>query len=155
MTVSIRFDEARAQARTPRSRARPSTGRLAGVDGRSSFSDLPRAVQVQLAGIGPLLFGAVVGFMLGESEAGYWVLTGLSVIGGVVGGLDHPELRAAAVRGLEAGAFFGGGLLAAHEISGDAALAAVPSPLVLLVAIAAAAGAGLATVGGLLRARDG
>jgi hypothetical protein len=123
------------------------------VDRRSSFSDLPRAVQVQLAGIGPLLFGAVVGFMLGESEAGYWVLTGLSVLGGVVGGLDHPELRAAAARGLVAGALFAGGILAAHEVSGDAALAAVPSPLGLLVAIAAAAGAGLGTVGGLLRAR--
>jgi hypothetical protein len=123
------------------------------VDRRSSFSDLPRAVQVQLAGIGPLLFGAVVGFMLGESEAGYWVLTGLSVLGGVVGGLDHPELRAAAARGPVAGALFAGGILAAHELSGDAALAAVPSPLVLLVAIAAVAGAGLGTVGALLRAR--
>jgi hypothetical protein len=124
------------------------------VDGRSSFSDLPRAVQVQLAGIGPLLFGAVVGFMLGESEAGYWVLTGLSAVGGVVGGLDHPGLRAAAVRGLVAGGLFGGGIVAAHELSGDAALATAPSPLGLLVAIAAAAGAGLATVGSLLRGRD-
>jgi hypothetical protein len=123
------------------------------MDGRSSFSDLPRAVQVQLAGIGPLLFGAVVGFMLGESEAGYWVLNGLSVVGGIVGGLDHPELRAAATRGLVAGALFAGGIVAAHEVSGDAALAAVPSPLGLRVAIAAAAGAGLGTVGGLFRAR--
>jgi hypothetical protein len=123
------------------------------VDRRSSFSDLPRAVQVQLAGVGPLLFGAVVGFILGESEAGYWVLTGLSVIGGIVGGLDHPELRAAATRGLVAGALFGGGIVGAHELSGDAALAAVPSPLGLLVAIAAVAGAGLGMVGALLRAR--
>lgn len=123
------------------------------MDGRSSFSDLPPAVQVQLAVVGPLLFGAVVGFMLGESEAGYWVLTGLSVVGGVVGGLDHPELRAAAARGLVAGALFAGGIVAAHELSGNAALAAVPSPLGLLIVIAAAAGAGLGTVGGLLRAR--
>jgi hypothetical protein len=129
------------------------TGR--GMSRRYSFSDLPRAVQVQLAGLGPLLFGAVVGFMLGESEAGYWILTGLSIIGGVAGGLDHPELRAAASRGLVAGALFGGGIVLAHEVSGDEALAAVPSPLVLLVAIAAVAGAGLGTVGGLLRPSDG
>ena len=121
---------------------------------RYGFSDLPRAVQVQLAGIGPLLFGAVVGFMLGESEVGYWVLTGLSVVGGVAGGLDHPELRAAAARGLVAGALFGSGIVVAHELSGDEALAAVPSPLVLLIAIAAAGGAALGTVGGLLRPRD-
>jgi hypothetical protein len=122
---------------------------------RNSFSDLPRPVQVQLAGLGPLLFGAVVGFMLGESEVGYWILTALSVVGGVAGGLDHPELRAAAARGLVAGALFGGGIVLAHEITGDEALAAVPSPLVLLVAIAAAAGALLGTVGGLLRPSDG
>jgi hypothetical protein len=123
------------------------------VNGRSSFSDLPPAVQVQLAVVGPLLFGAVVGFMLGESEAGYWVLTGLSIFGGVVGGLDHPELRAAATRGFVAGALFAAGIVAAHELSGDSALATVPSPLGLLIVIAAAAGAGLGTVGGLLRAR--
>jgi hypothetical protein len=109
---------------------------------------------VQLAGIGPLLFGAVVGFMLGESEAGYWALTGLSVFGGLAGGVDHPDLRGAVVHGLVAGGLFGGGIVAAHEISGDPALAAVPSPLGLLVAIAAAGGAGLGTVGGLLRARQ-
>jgi hypothetical protein len=122
-----------------------------GVEERSSFSDLPPAVQVQLAGVGPLLFGAVVGFMLGESEAGYWVLTALSVVGGVVGGLDHPGLHAAALRGLVAGALFAAGIVAAHELWGNAALAAVPSPLGLLIAIAAAAGAGLGTIGGLLR----
>jgi hypothetical protein len=124
------------------------------VDEHSSFSDLPLAVQVQLAGIGPLLFGAVVGFMLGESEAGYWALTGLSVFGGLAGGVDHSELRGAVVHGVVAGGLFGGGIVAAHEISGDPALATVPSPLGLLVAIAAAGGAGLGTVGGLLRARQ-
>ena len=124
------------------------------MDGRYSFSDLPRAIQVQLAGIGPLLFGAVVGLMLGETEVGYWVLTGLSGVGGVAGGLDHPRLREATLRGVVAGGFFGAGIVAAHEVSGDAALATVPSPLVLLVAIAAAAGGGLGTVGGLLRHRN-
>lgn len=123
------------------------------MDERYSFSDLPRAIQIQLAGVGPLLFGAVVGFMLGESEAGYWALTGLSVVGGIAGGLDHASLRAAAARGMVAGALFGAGIVVAHDIADNAALAKVPSPLVLLVAIAAVVGAGLGTVGGLLRAR--
>ena len=123
------------------------------MEGRYSFSDLPLAVQVQLAGLGPLLFGAVVGFMLGESEAGYWILTGLSVIGGVAGGLDHVTRRAAAARGLVAGVFFGAGIVVAHEISGDTPLAKVPSPMILLVVIAAVAGAGLGTLGGVLRGR--
>jgi hypothetical protein len=121
------------------------------VDERLSFSDLPRAVQVQLAGIGPLLFGAVVGFMLSESDAGYWILTALSVVGGVAGGLDHVDLRAAAVRGLVAGSLFGMGIFAAHEISDAPALASVPSPLILLVVITALAGTVLGTLGGLLR----
>jgi hypothetical protein len=130
-----------------------STDRLTGVDEPASFSDLPRAVQVQLAGIGPLLLGAVVGFMLGVSEAGFWILTALSVVGGVAGGLDHAELRAATARGLVAGCLFGVGTVVAHEIAGDAALATVPSPIALLVAIDATAGAILSTLGGLLRAR--
>lgn len=110
---------------------------------------------MQLAAVGPLLFGAVVGFMLGESEAGYWILTALSVAGGVVGGLDHVDVRAAAVRGLVAGCLFGGGIVAAHETSGEPALASVPSPLILLVGIASLAGAGLGALGGLFRHRSG
>jgi hypothetical protein len=64
-----------------------------------TFGELPRPVQVQLAGIGPLLLGGVVGFLLGETTTGYWAVTGLGLIGGIGGGLEHVRLRAAGARG--------------------------------------------------------
>jgi hypothetical protein len=112
-----------------------------------TFADLPRVVQVQLAGIGPLLLGAVIGLMLGETATGYWILTGLSVFGGIAGGLEHGTIRGALIRGLATGLCFGTGIVVAHAISGDRALATVPSPLVLLIVPAALGGAVLASVG--------
>ena len=115
--------------------------------GRYSFSDLPPAVRVQLAGIGPLLFGGVVGLMLGESATGYWILTGVSLPGGIAGGLEHRTARGAAARGAVAGGLFGTGIVVAHAVSGDGTRATVPSPLVLLIVIAAIGGTFLASVG--------
>ena len=115
-----------------------------------TFRDLPVAVQVQLAAIGPLLFGLVCGFLLEVNAAGYWAMTALSVVGGFVGGTEHTTVRDAGLRGLIAGACFGLGVVIAHAISGDPALAPVPSPTALLVVISAAAGAGLAATGARL-----
>lgn len=112
-----------------------------------AFGDLPLPVQVQLAGIGPLLLGAVVGFLLGESAAGYWIVTGLGVLGGLGGGLEHVTARAAAARGVVAGILFGTGIVVAHAVSGDHPLAKVPSPLALLIAFGAVGGVVLALVG--------
>jgi hypothetical protein len=122
---------------------------------RYLFSDLPPIVRFQLAGLGPFLLGAVIGFMLGESATGYWILTGLSLIGGLAGGLEHRTARAAAARGLVTGACFGAGIVVAHAISGDRALATVPSPLVLLIVIAALGGALLASIGWRLAGLSG
>jgi hypothetical protein len=117
-----------------------------------AFGDLPRAVQVQLAAIGPLLFGLVCGFVLALDAAGYWALTALSVVGGVAGGTEHRAVRTAALRGLIAGACFGLGVVVADGASGRPALAPVPSPTGLLVVISAVAGALLAAAGARLRA---
>jgi hypothetical protein len=116
-------------------------------DGRYWFSDLPRPVQVQLAGIGPLLFGGVVGFILSESSAGYWILTGLSVVGGIAGGLEHRTLRGAAIRGVVAGTLFATGIVVAHAISEERKLTSAPSPIGLLIPLAAIGGALLASLG--------
>jgi hypothetical protein len=120
---------------------------------RYTFADLPRVAQVQLAGIGPVLLGAVIGLMLGETATGYWILTGLSVFGGIAGGLEHRTIRGALIRGLVTGVCFGTGIVVAHAVSGDRALATVPSPLVLLIVSAALGGAVLASVGWWLGAR--
>jgi hypothetical protein len=120
---------------------------------RHWFGELPLPVQAQLAGIGPFLFGAVVGLMLGESAAGYWALTALSVGGGIAGGFERAAPRSGAARGVLAGTSFGTGIVLAHAVSGDKALATVPSPLVLLILFAAVGGVALGMLGATLRSR--
>ena len=118
-----------------------------------AFGDLPRSVQVQLAALGPLLFGLVTGFLLEASEAGYWAAVGLSVVGGLAGGTEHRVASAAALRGLLAGTCFGIGVVVANAISDEPALATLPKPPVLLIVISGLAGCGLAAAGARLAPR--
>lgn len=118
-----------------------------------TFTELPRAIQVQLAAIGPLLFGLVCGFVLELNAAAYWTASALSAIGGLMGGTEHTGTRPAAFRGTAAGACFGLGVVIAHAASDRAARAPLPSPVVALILITAAAGGGLAAVGALLASR--
>jgi hypothetical protein len=120
---------------------------------RYTFGELPRPIQGQLATLGPFLFGAVIGFLLGESAAGYWILTGLGLVGGLAGGLEHPTLRGGAIRGAVTGVSFGTGIVLAHAVSGDPPLARVPSPMVLLIVAGAVGGCFLGTLGALVRTR--
>jgi hypothetical protein len=122
---------------------------VASGESPNSFSDLPRPVQVQIAGLGPLLFGAVCGFVLSESATGWWVLQALAALGGLAGGLDHDGPRPGALRGLVAGALFGAGIVLAHAISGEQPLAQVPSPIGSLVIVTAVLGTLLGAIGGV------
>ena len=115
------------------------------------FSTLPRPVQLQIAGIGPLLLGAVCGFLLDTSAAGYWVISALSIVGGIAGGFEHLGARAGARRGLVAGVLFGSGIVVAHAIAGGRALVAIPYPAALLIVITAAGGTLLGALGGAAR----
>ena len=117
------------------------------------FSSLPRAVQVQLAGLGPLLFGGICGFLLGESAGGYLAGSLLAVLGGVAGGFEHRSWRPGAIRGLVAGLLFGVGLVGAHAISADPPLATVPSFEPLMIVFTTVIGAALGALGGALAAR--
>ena len=123
------------------------------MQSRYTFDELPRPIQGQLVTLGPFLFGAVVGFLLGETSTGYWILTGLGIAGGLAGGLEHPTLRGGAIRGSLTGISFGTGIVVAHAVSGDPPLAKVPSPMVLLIVAGAIGGSLLGTLGALLRAR--
>lgn len=123
------------------------------MGGHFNFSELPPAVQFQLAVLGPILLGAVAGFLLGESEAGWWISQALGLLGGVGGGLEHPGPRPAAIRGLVAGTLFGLGIVAADAISRDAPVATAPEPIGLIVVLSALIGTALGALGGLLRAR--
>jgi len=48
------------------------------------FRDRPRPFQIVAGGFVPLLFGGVVGIVLGVSAGGYWGLSALAAIGGVL-----------------------------------------------------------------------
>ena len=118
-----------------------------------TFADLPRAIQVQLAAIGPLLFGLVCGFVLELNAAAYWAASALSAAGGLAGGIEHTAVRTAALRGAVAGTCFGLGIVIANAASNRHALAPLPSPTALLILITATAGAGLAAAGARLATR--
>jgi hypothetical protein len=123
------------------------------VEAKWHFSDLPVAVQVQLVVGGPLLFGAICGFLLGETATGWWVSQAVAAIGGFAAGLDHPDARSAALRGLTGGTLFGWGIVAADAISDNAHTAEAVHPIGLIVILTALTGCLLAALGGWVRAR--
>lgn len=118
-----------------------------GVAGPTLLRERSENTQVFLAVIVPLIFGAVVGVVLGTSASLYWILLGVAALGALLSGVEHPEVKEAAGRGAVAGAMFGLGILAAHQLAGTDAkvdLGSFPPALILINAIA---GALLASLG--------
>jgi hypothetical protein len=113
----------------------------------------PTSVQVVLAVVVPVLYGAVTGYFLGVSEGTYLVLSVLAVLGGIGAGFDHDGAAAGAKRGLLGGTLFGASVLLAHEIHGATAKADLPEPAILLVVATAVLGVAFGAIGGYLRAR--
>src|SRR5437763_6180468 len=115
------------------------------------FRDRSRPFQVIVGGVVPLLFGAVVGVVLGESSGAYWGLAALAAIGGVRAGLEHRDGWGGADRGLVGGALFGLGVLVAHAIAGTHAKVSLGGFPPFLIVIDAIAGMFLGALGGRLR----
>jgi hypothetical protein len=113
----------------------------------------PRSVQLLLAVVLPVAYGALTGYFLGVSEGTYLVLSVLGVLGGIGAGFDHHGAAAGAKRGVLAGSLFGISILVAHEVHGAAAEAELPDPAVVLVAITTVLGVAFAALGGWLRER--
>jgi ABC-type Mn2+/Zn2+ transport system permease subunit len=109
--------------------------------------DRPENIQVWLAVIVPLVFGAVVGIFLGTSATTYWILLAVATLGALLSGLEHDEVKEAAGRGAVAGAMFALGILAAHQLAGTDAKVSLGSFPPALIVIDAVAGALLATLG--------
>jgi uncharacterized membrane protein len=109
--------------------------------------DRPENTQTALAIIVPLLFGAVVGVVLGTSASLYWILLAVATLAALLSGFEHNELKEAAVRGAVAGAMFGLGILAAHQLAGTDAKVSLGSVPALLIVIDSIAGALLTTLG--------
>ena len=105
------------------------------------------------------LMMCVVGVVLGESGAAYWVLAAVAAIGGVLAGLEHRDGWGGADRGLVGGALFGLGVLVAHAIAGTHAKVSLGSFPPFLIVIDAIIGMFLGALGGrmarALRRRPG
>jgi hypothetical protein len=117
------------------------------------FSERGREAQILLAVVVPFVFGAIVGVVLGASSAAYWILSAIAAIGAVLAGLEHPDARSGALRGLLIGAIYGIGVLLAHAVAGTHAKVSLGSFPLLVIVIDAIAGAILAALGGWLAAR--
>jgi hypothetical protein len=117
------------------------------------LAEHPLGLRILLAGVVPVVDGALTGYFLGVSEGAYLVLSLIGILGGIGAGFDHLGARAGALRGIGAGLLFGGAILIAHEIHGADAKANLPHPGVLLVVITALLGAAFGAVGGWLRVR--
>lgn len=117
------------------------------------FSTLPRPAQVQLAVLGPLLFGMVCGFLLEATANGYWIVSTVGLLGAVSGGMEHAGARAGAGRGLLAGSVFGVGVVLAHAIARERELVTIPHPAVLLILVTSVIGTVFGAAGGGARSR--
>jgi hypothetical protein len=117
------------------------------------LTEQPRSLQLLLAVILPVAYGAVTGYFLGVSEGTYLVLSIIGVLGGIGAGFDHHGAAAGAKPGFLAGLLFGGSILIAHEIHGADAKAHLPDPAILLVVVTTVLGVAFAALGGWLRER--
>lgn len=114
------------------------------------FSERGREAQLVLAILVPFVFGAIVGVVLGISAAAYWILSAIAAIGAVLAGLEHPDPRSAAIRGVVMGAVYGVGVLLAHAVAGTDAKVSLGSFPPFVIVIDAIAGAVLGAIGGAI-----
>jgi hypothetical protein len=113
----------------------------------------PRWLQVLLALVLPVAYGALTGYILGVSEVTYIVLSILGVLGGIGAGFDHMGAAIGLRRGIVAGLIFGSSILIAHEVHGAEPKADLPDPETLLIAVTTGLGAAFGALGGWLRER--
>src|ERR671933_1954862 len=108
----------------------------------------PLPLQVVLAGVVPIAFGALCGWLLGVNKTAYTVLTLLAIGGGYFAGKEHDGAGEGALRGLVGGSLFGAGILLLHEATGKEAKADLPHPAALLLVVTVGAGIALGALGG-------
>jgi hypothetical protein len=118
------------------------------------FRDRPVAVQVILAVVLPIAFGALCGFELAQSRPAFQILMLVAGIGGVGGGFEHPGARPGAVRGVVGGVLFTTALVLVFEARGLPGLTPLPAALPITAIGYAAGGPLLGALGGWLRARS-
>lgn len=101
----------------------------------------------------PIIFGAITGYFLGESEAVYTVLALLGILGGLVAGMEHEGALEGFYRGILGGLLFGTAILATNGLLDEEPKAHLPDPEVMLIVITGGFGALLGALGGWFRLR--
>lgn len=85
--------------------------------------------------VGPILLGAICGWLLGVTEIGYTVLTLLAILGGLAAGYEHATLGSGALRGLWGGTLFSLTICEVHRLIDTDSLATTPKPIEIIVPI--------------------
>lgn len=125
------------------------------MSGVTLLRERGHGTEMALVVLVPLIYGAITGVVLGESEGAYTALALLGILGGLVAGLEHEGALEGFYRGLLGGLLFGTAILTANGIADAEPKAHLPDPEILLIAITAGFGAALGALGGWLRARRG
>lgn len=119
------------------------------------FAQRSEGQKVIIGAVIPALVGALAGFLVGASAAGYWVVAVLAAVGAFLGGFEHSGGWDAADRGFFGGVIYGTTLLLVHELIHNPAKVSLGSFPPFLVVITALAGTLLSAAGGrLARARQ-
>ena len=100
--------------------------------------------------VGPVLLGAICGWLLGVTEIGYTVLTLLAILGGLAAGYEHTTPRSGILRGLWGGTLFSLTICEVHRLIDTDSLATTPKPIEIIVPIFA----GISMILGYLGARS-
>ena len=118
------------------------------------FAQRSEGQKVIIGAVIPALVGALAGFLVGVSAAGYWVVAVLAGVGAFLGGFEHSDGWDAADRGFFGGVIYGTTLLLVHELIHNQAKVSLGSFPPFLVVITALAGTLLSAAGGrVARAR--
>ena len=123
------------------------------MSGVTLLRERSHGLEMVLVIVVPVVYGAITGVLLGESEAAYTVLALLGILGGFVAGLEHEGALEGFYRGLLGGLLFWTSILAANGIMDEEPKAHLPDPEILLVVITGAFGAVLGALGGRFRLR--
>jgi hypothetical protein len=123
------------------------------VSGVTLLRERSHGAEMALVVVVPIIFGAITGFFLGESEAIYTVLALLGILGGLVAGLEHEGALEGFYRGILGGLLFGTSILVTNGLLDEEPKAHLPDPEVLLIVITGAFGAALGALGGWFRLR--
>jgi len=123
------------------------------VSGVTLLRERSHGVEMALVIAVPVIYGAIVGILLGVSEPAYVVTSLLGILGGFVAGLEHEGALEGFYRGILGGLLFGVSILTAHGLADEPAKAHLPDPEILLVTITTVAGALLGALGGWMRVR--